>query len=117
MRPSVLSYTRKNDSLNFSLIRLDTFGEGFPDNLLLSLKVFNSPQILLINKFNAPLGVVMSGFVIKYLFSLPGYSLYSNNILRDDFNLHHQNWQPSYLGTPSTESEPFISWLDFYNLS
>lgn len=117
IRPRVMTYSRKDNGLTVSQIRPTMEGECSSDILYISLKSFNSPSILLINAYNAPLGAINPGSGIRSLLSLENSFFPQNTILAGDFNLHHHNWQPSYTGSISSQADLFVNWLNTRGLS
>lgn len=112
VRPRVLSYTRKDNGLIYSQIRPVCQGSGSADVLFLTFKTPKSPHTLLINTYNAPPGAINPNVGLEFLMSLPFSNFASKTIITGDFNLHHENWQPSYPGSASPLADKFTRWLD-----
>lgn len=113
IRPRVLTYTRKNTSLTFTQYRPNHTSEyGMGDVLFLTIQGPDRHPIQIINIYNAPPGAVNSGAGVSFLLSLTDNNFPPKTILAGDLNLHHPNWNPSYQGSPSTQSGDFIRWLE-----
>ena len=118
LRPRVLIYTKKNSGLTI----IQTRPEISPDQrsgdiIFLKVKTANNHWITIINIYNAPPGSINAGAALEFLFSLSNTFNFKNCIFAGDFNLHHNNWQPSYSGTPSPQAILLTQWLEAQNFS
>ncbi|KAI0996688.1 hypothetical protein K3495_g11494 [Podosphaera aphanis] len=118
VRPRVITYANKHSNINHYQERPRCITEqGIGDILLLSVIAPNNPRLLIINAYNAPPGSTNPGAGVSRLISLADFSLPSQTILAGDLNLHNPMWHPSYRGSPSSQSEAFIRWLELRDLS
>lgn len=118
IRPRVLTHSKKNNSLTYSQERPDSGSElGLGDILFLSVEFPPYPRLLVVNVYNALPGATNPGAGVSRLITLADAQFPSKTILAGDLNLHHPLWHPLYSGSPSTQSESFIRWLESRELS
>lgn len=113
LRPRVLTYTTKDKILIFSQYGPSNASEfGRSDIPFLNIQGPDWHCIKIGNIYNAPSGSINPGTGVSFLPSLSDIQLFSRTILAGDFNLHYPNWNPSYKGSPLTQAEDLIRWLD-----
>ncbi len=112
-RPRVLTYVRKNAGLQSTQDRPELAdNQAQRDLLFLRISASNSPPLLIVNIYNAPLGSAGASKASQALISLPSSFVSQPSLIAGDFNLHHTRWQPSLHNSPTATAEPLIAWLD-----